>query len=487
MHFAISAVLVGMLLAVSGAARAEGPYVDVPAGGFWMGQDGNDPSSYTDEVGIHWAETHAFQIAKYETSNAEFAGFLNAVGRIADASGNPYLDVDDPHTRIHLVGDVWTADAGWETHPVREVSWYGADAYCRWLGGRLPTEEEWEKAARWDEATQHSRMWPWTDNCNCESPSDPGCGNLSLWWCNQPYNGGPTTFPVDAFPGGASPYGAYNMAGNVWEWTMGGYASYPGGPHTFMDYSRDSQRGGSWTNSSYNVRCAARSPQPPYITDGNLGFRVAKSGWEPELHPPRAIERATYNEWVEEFNVATPMDEIRDWWGQGRSFTIEPANSWLVAALLSRPDPNDRYVAGEYMGMIRRDTGGLFQPGDLVDITVRLKYERGDRDYARTSVAVAWGDTRGIDPGGRGADENFGYPWFLIANNSDNPNEWNVVTAKRIVWGTGKFCIGFGLWGNLSFNADPPIYDQHRMYVDYVRVKHSEPDTPIYPATLQLR
>jgi hypothetical protein len=261
------------------------------------------------------------------------------------------------------------------------------------------------------------------------------------------------------------------MAGNVWEWTMGGYASYPGVPSLvgpFVDLSREVQRGGSWTNSDYNLRGATRSPLPRYITDANLGFRVCYSGFEPEvpaLDPsPCSLEYA----WSEDFSFVTSMDDYDDRWGNGRSFRIDPVNGWLIASL---EDPV--YVAGEYMAMIRRDTGTLFAPGEFVDITVRLRYERGDRDYARTSVGVAWGDTRMIFPGGRGADENYGYPWFLIANNSDSPNQWHEVTCERMVWGEGLFCIGFGLWGNLPHDATPPILYQHRMLVDWVRVRRS--------------
>ncbi len=445
---------------------ADGDTVAVPAGGFWMGQDGSDPDSYGDEVDVHWVEVPALEIHRNEVTNAEYAAFLNAVGAIADEHGRPYIDADDPQIRIHYEASSWHADGGWEDHPMREVSWYGADAYCRWAGGRLPTEAEWEKAARWDAGASHSRTWPWGDVFSCEF--------CSSWWCNRPYQTGITTYPVGSFPGGASPYGALDMAGNVWEWTAGGYASYPGGPLLFQDLSCAVQRGGSWTNSDYNVRCATRSPLPRYMTDANLGFRVCYSDYEPGVPTIIVPPRSVYAEWIEDFDVATGMAEIYEWWGTGRSFEIDAAQGWLVATLKSAPPPEDHYVAGEYMAMIRRDTGDLFAPGDYVDITVRFKYERGERDYARTSVGVAWGDAQWINPGGRGADENYGYPWFLIANNSDNPNEWQEVIARQVRWGEGKFCIGFGLWGNLSHLADPPILDQHQMWVDWVRVRHSE-------------
>ncbi|HPD30476.1 MAG TPA: SUMF1/EgtB/PvdO family nonheme iron enzyme [Phycisphaerae bacterium] len=466
-----------MALALILTASAAGQPIIIPAGGFWMGRSEPEPPDcsppgtcyYDDETPAHWVELPEFQISPYEVTNAEYATFLNAVGVTADAEGRPYIDAADPQIRIHHNGSAWVPDEGWEDHPMREVSWYGADAYCRWAGGRLPTEAEWEKAAGWDEAAQHARKWPWSDTWSCY---------CSSWWCNAPYYGGPTTYPVGSFPAGVSPYGLFDMAGNVWEWTMGGYRSYAGGPLVFEDDSREVQRGGSWTNSDYNVRCATRSPLPRYITDANLGFRVCY-GPEPSIPPVVINPREQYSEWLEDFTAYTPMDEIYTWWvyGTGTRFLIEATNGWVLASLRNTTDPKD--VGGEVMAMIRRDTGDLFAPGDYVDITVRLRYERGDRDYARTSVGVAWGDERTIVPGGRGADENFGYPWFLVANNSDEPGVWHEVTLRQVRWGEGKLCIGFGLWGNLSSLASPPIVGQHRMWVDWVRVRHSLPVTAL--------
>lgn len=443
----------------------DGIYLNVPAGGFFMGRTGNEggvcsdsSACYQDELPTHYVEVPAFTIRKNEVTNAEYAVFLNAVGRASDAEGRPYLDITDPQVRVHHNGQRWVSDAGWESRPMAEVSWYGAQAYARWVGGRLPTEAEWEKAARWDAGAQYSRVWPWGDIFDC--------ARNSSWWCNDPDE----PRPVGSFPSGASPCGALDMAGNVWEWTMGGYHGYPGGPLTFSDYTREVQKGGSWTNSDYNLRCATRSPQPPYITDANLGFRVVRSAVEPQLPSIQVPPRETYNEWAEEFTTATAMDETRAWWGSGSRFEIQPANGWLLAEIT-----NARYPSGEYMAMVRRSTGNLFAPGDLVDITVRLRYERGDRDYARASVAVAWGNTRTIEPGGRGADENTGFPWYLIANNSDTPGIWQEVTAQYIPWGGGQFCIGVGLWCNLADRASPPILDRMQVLVDAVRVRHSRP------------
>jgi len=448
---------------------AQGSYITIPAGIYPMGQDGSADSSYTDEVPIHWVSVDEFQISEYEITNSEFAAFLNAVGTNQDADGRQYLDETDPSVRISWNGSVWTADAGWENHPVVEVSWYGADAFCRWAGGRLPSEEEWEKAAGWDASTSHQRSWPWGDSYTYPPCPDPPLS--AMWWCISPRR----TYPVGSFPAGVSPYNLYDMAGNVWEWTMGGYGSYPGCPlGSFADPTREVQRGGSWTNSTYNHHTFTRSPQPPYITDANLGFRVVMSSSEPPVMSLPEPNVSPPQVWEENFNSPVTMDETRLWWGTGQSYSVDTGNGWFVSSLNGATDPN-----GEGMGIFRRDLSAWFSPGDVVDISVRLRYDRGDRDFARTSVAFSWGDGRTIVPGGRGADENTGYPWYLLANNSDAPNTWHTVKAERITWGTGKFCLGFGLWGNLTNEASPPIIDEFRQYVDWIRVEHSAAATPV--------
>ncbi len=450
-------LIVALSIWIPATLLAQGNYITVSSGGFNMGQDGTAASSYTDEAGIHWVTVDQFQISEYEISNTAYAAFLNAVGTNQDAQGHQYLDTTDPSVRIHWNGSQWTVDSGWETHPVVEVSWYGADAFARWAGGRLPSEEEWEKAARWDASTSHSRTWPWGDFWEC--------GRSAMWWCISPRR----TYPVGSFPNGRSPYNLYDMAGNAWEWTMGGYDSYPGCPlGTFTDSTREVQRGGSWTNSDYNQYCFTRSPQPRYITDANLGFRVVLSPNEPSVIPTPAPNVVNVQVWEEHFNSSITMDQTYAWWGTGSSFSVDTGNGWFVSSLQGAT-----YPSGEYMALFRRDLSAYFSPGDIVDISVRIRYDRGDRDFARTSIAYSWGDSRVVTPGGRGADENTGWPWYLLANNSDAPNTWYTVKAERITWGTGKFVLGFGLWGNLSDQATPPIVNQHRQYVDWVRVEHS--------------
>ncbi|RMF02512.1 MAG: hypothetical protein D6768_08075, partial [Chloroflexi bacterium] len=115
----------------------------VPAGEFTMGSDNGG----SDEQPVHIVYLDAFYIDKYEVTNAQFAEFLNARGNQSEG-GATWLDADDPDAKIHQNGGTWQADGGYENHPAIEMTWYGAQAYCQWAGKRLPTEAEWEKAAR---------------------------------------------------------------------------------------------------------------------------------------------------------------------------------------------------------------------------------------------------------------------------------------------------------------------------------------------------
>src|SRR5919108_1229874 len=142
--------------------------VRIPAGAFLMGSnDGPD-----DERPQHRVDLAEFFIDRNQVTNAQFAQFLAAKGSKAP-DGQVWYDIDDNDARIHRRDGKWLADPGHEDHPVVEASWYGALAYCNWLGKRLPTEAEWEKAARGTDG----RRYPWGNDA-----PDRGRAHFAAGW-----------------------------------------------------------------------------------------------------------------------------------------------------------------------------------------------------------------------------------------------------------------------------------------------------------------
>ena len=204
----------GLVLAVALALDAGAAYGDgimlIEAGAFWMGSDSDDPN----EAPAHRVYVRDFWIDRDKVTNLEFVRFLNAWGT-KSPEGEDYFDWDDADVRIHGPdrgpAGPYAADAGFENHAAVEVTWFGARDYCRWRGLRLPTEAEWEKAARGAD----KRRYPWGD-----APPTP---DRAVY--GRAYN---ATAPVGATtPGGASPYGVEDMLGNVREWTASQYRPYP--------------------------------------------------------------------------------------------------------------------------------------------------------------------------------------------------------------------------------------------------------------------
>lgn len=217
-------IVIGSLLLLHRLCDAGEPpqMVRIPAGSFWMGDD----NGFADEKPRHQVNVAEFFIDRTKVTNAQFARFMNANGTQA-ADGQRWYDVDDNDARIHRRNKQWTAHPGHENHPVVETSWHGALAYCRWLGKRLPTEAEWEKAARGTDG----RKFPWGN----EAP-DKSRAHFAGGWNELK--------PVGSFPQGASPYGVLDMAGNGWEWVSSAYLPYPYDARDGReDLTRDAVRG----------------------------------------------------------------------------------------------------------------------------------------------------------------------------------------------------------------------------------------------------
>lgn len=201
----LAAVLLCALMITVASATPGDDMVRVPAGPFSMGSD-DGPS---DERPAHTVELRELMIDRVPVTNAQYALFLNAI-RWTPAVGPRLFDHDDPDARIHAHSRGWLAGQGFEHHPVVEVPWFGAVAYCAHYGKRLPTESEWEKAARGTDA----RRYPWGN-------ATPDRSHAQF---AAPYN---ATAPVGVRRHGASPYGALDMAGNVWQWVSSVYRPYP--------------------------------------------------------------------------------------------------------------------------------------------------------------------------------------------------------------------------------------------------------------------
>jgi serine/threonine-protein kinase len=237
----------------------------IPAGSFQMGCDSSNPAETcsSDEQPLHTVTLSAYSIDKYEVTNARYKACVDAGGCTAPAGGVT------SYTRSPYYGTSTYAD-----YPVVWVTWHQASAFCAWAGKRLPTEAEWEKAARGSNGT---RKYPWGD-------SAPDCTKLNYYHYNgvsYEYCVGDTS-RVGSYPSGASPYGVMDMSGNVWEWVNDWYGIYsvspgvnPQGPST--GWSRV-LRGGSWGGYDSSVRSAFRNDDDPVNWDYFLGgFRCVRS------------------------------------------------------------------------------------------------------------------------------------------------------------------------------------------------------------------
>ena len=220
----------------------EGAMIAVPAGEFTMGSD------VEDERPPHTVFVDAFEMDKLEVTNQEFERFVQETGYVTDAEKG-----GDTSWRYYAEGK--------PQHPVVKVSWNDAVAYCGWAGKRLPTEAEWEKAARGTDA----RVYPWGNQWDAARANAKEAG----------YRG---TTAVGSFPAGASPYGVLDMAGNVAEWTTDWFKAYPGGDF-YSPYFGEKYRvirGGGWFSDQKLVRTTERSCSGVELANDDVGFRCAR-------------------------------------------------------------------------------------------------------------------------------------------------------------------------------------------------------------------
>ena len=255
----------------------------VPAGAFPMGSNleeimafcpGRDQGrqcksdNYSNEAGVHTVILDDYYIDAYEVTNQAYAACVQANG--CDAPTDISLNSQD----------YYYGNPTFDNYPVVHVSWYDAQKYCNWRGGRLPTEAEWEKAAKGTE----QQFFPWGNDFTGKAANvcDVNCTYDTS--NNSIDDGYPYTSPVGIFVDGKSPYGAFDMAGNVWEWVADWYnkayyatqlenALNPTGPET-----GDGRvlRGGSWISNIFNLRTTLRLTYKPDFQAAQIGFRCAR-------------------------------------------------------------------------------------------------------------------------------------------------------------------------------------------------------------------
>jgi formylglycine-generating enzyme required for sulfatase activity len=237
-----------VVLPVRGAEGPPGSMIDVPAGAFRMGSN----AGAEDEKPERDVNLPAYGIDRYEATVGEFREFVRATQHVssAESDGKPWNET----WRIDNVGDRFD-------RPVRFVSWWDADKYCRWKGKRLPTEAEWERAARGTDG----RAYAWGNDF------DPSRIASSA-----------DTMPAGFYLNNGSPVGAYDMTGNVWEWVNDWYR-----PDTYAQGQNDNPqgpqqadqrviRGGSFTNGPDDLRVTRRIKDDVGRSNRDVGFRCAK-------------------------------------------------------------------------------------------------------------------------------------------------------------------------------------------------------------------
>src|SRR3569833_3343017 len=208
----------------------------------------------SDEGPQHVVHLKSFYIDKYEVTNLQYKKFIDETGR---RSPKHFRNRTYPQGKVD--------------HPVTFVTWYDAKDYCEWAGKRLPTDEEWEKAARGTDA----RTYPWGSDFGIDRANTP------QRWAQIKQEG--DTSPVGAFEKGVSPYGVYDMSGNVWEWTSSWYEAYPGNKTASENYGEHYKtlKGGSWFDCSF-YKCGISAPVynrsffALKVNNDTFGFRCTK-------------------------------------------------------------------------------------------------------------------------------------------------------------------------------------------------------------------
>ena len=241
------------------------PMVTIPGGSFSMGCDvaNSADSCFEDALPLRTVTVPGFAIDQYEVTNGRYQ-------QCVDDSACEAPAFRRSSTRAEYYGNPAYAD-----FPVIYITWFDANAYCQWTGKRLPTEAEWEKAAR---GTADTRWWPWgaeTDSCTRLNYRHFTPAREFFYCVGD-------TVAVGTIPANRSPYGVWDMAGNVWEWTQDWYdehyyASAPdNNPQGPVDGEKKSLRGGGWRSPWYRARVPYRWDHHPNAVADTIGFRCVR-------------------------------------------------------------------------------------------------------------------------------------------------------------------------------------------------------------------
>jgi formylglycine-generating enzyme required for sulfatase activity len=416
--------------------------VFVPAGEFQMGVQVD--GAY-DTMPVHAVYLDDFWIDQTEVTNAMFAKFVESTGYVTDGekAGSSY---DLRMTNMEMIwGQVQGLD--WDhpdgpdsnisellTHPVVDVSWNDANAYCSWAERRLPTEAEWEKAASWHDLTSEKYAYPWGNQFDVALVNfcDKNCGYA---FADKSLDDGyAETSPAGSFPKGASPYGVLDMSGNVLEWVADWYAadyyqnsppSNPLGPG--MGQTRV-MRGGAWATERYYISSAGRWAWEPSFQHRALGFRCAL-GTSP--------------------NIASLSDEMID--PRGVAMQFVPAGAFTMGNEEAiSPDHMDEKPAHEvyldayyvdkyevtnklYKACV--DTGTCQPPLDFHSFTRSSYYDNLEFDN-HPVIAVSWEMAKTYCEW-RGAQLPTEAQWEKAARGTD---------ARTYPWGQGISCDKANYW-----------------------------------------
>ncbi|MFB2938844.1 ergothioneine biosynthesis protein EgtB [Aerosakkonemataceae cyanobacterium BLCC-F154] len=244
--------------------------IEIPAGEFEMGNDSLD--ALDNERPVRRVYLDKYWIDRYPVTIKQYRQFINVGGyknsEFWSPEGWQWLQENGITQPLY-----WREETTQENHPVCGVSWYEADAYARFVGKRLPTEAEWEKAASWDAQNECRRTYPWGEI----EPNSQLCNHNNI---HQ------QTTAINTYPNGQSAYGLRDVLGNVWEWTSTWFDGYPG--FEFFPYRGYSQvyfdgkhrvlKGGSWATRPWGLRCSFRNWYYPSVRQIIAGFRCASSG-----------------------------------------------------------------------------------------------------------------------------------------------------------------------------------------------------------------